>query len=90
MAQVRNDRRRAARRHNREQGKAGKHVISLCYTIAESRSVVRLWLVSDAKGPGADHAVTAVTAQTMDDGPTADCPALALGGELTFISVRYR
>ena len=59
-----------------EPGSAGEHAYSLCHTIADGQTIVRLWLVSDAEMGGPDHKVTEITAQIVDDGPTPDCPAL--------------
>ena len=59
-------------------GGAGEHAYSLCYTIVEDQTTVRLWLISDAQGGGPDHKVTEITAQIVDHGATPDCPALRL------------
>jgi hypothetical protein len=48
----------------------------LCYTIVDTKHSERIWLTSNGEMDGPAHAISGVIAQTVADGPTADCPAL--------------
>src|SRR6266851_5958284 len=59
-----------------EEGDAAEHTFWLCYTIVDTKHSERIWLTSNGEMDGPAHEISGVIAQTVADGPAADCPAL--------------
>lgn len=62
-----------------QQGDAGEHILWVCYTLATPKQTERVWLISSGEMGGPKHAITEISAQTIQSKEkNDDCPSLPL------------